>query len=278
MGSGFDRITKVIRHHWDERANTFDDEPDHGLFSDEQRQAWLDLFARLAGPVPQHVLDVGCGTGFLTLMLAELGHEVTGIDLSPQMIDRARRKAEQASLQIDFRIGNAVAIDCADETYELVVARHLIWTLPDPQRGVAEWLRVLRPGGRLILIEGKWADNEALALSYARPAARLIARLMDAVAAGLPRSGAGLARSLLDKRYPGVEVQLPFSGGPTANRLASFLEANHVQDVVVEPLMDPTLWGGQSQFPRYAATGIRSSDPALVDCASGGSHRRALPA
>jgi ubiquinone/menaquinone biosynthesis C-methylase UbiE len=261
MGSGFDRITEVIRHHWDGRASAFDDETGHGLFSDEQRQAWLDLLARLGGPAPQHGLDVGCGTGFLTLMLAELGHDVTGIDLSPQMIDRARRKAEQASLQIDFRIGDAVAIDCADETYELVVARHLIWTLPDPQRGVAEWLRVLRPGGRLILIEGKWADNEALALSYARPASRLIARLMDAVAALLLRSGAGLARRLLNRRYPGVEAQLPFSGGPTANRLATFLEANHVQDVVVEPLMDPILWAGQSQFPRYAATGIRSPDP-----------------
>jgi SAM-dependent methyltransferase len=256
-----DRITDVIRHHWDGRASTFDDEIGHGLFGDEQRQAWLDLLTRLAGRAPQRVLDVGCGTGFLALMLAELGHDVTGIDLSPLMIDRARHKAEQASLQIDFRIGDAVAIDCADETYELVVARHLIWTLPDPQQGVAEWLRVLRPKGRLILIEGKWADNEALALSYERAAARLIARLTDAVAAILLRSGAGLARRLLNRRYPGVEAQLPFSGGPTANRLATFLEANHVQDVVVEPLMDPILWAGQSEFPRYTAIGIRSPDP-----------------
>ena len=260
MRSESDRITEVIRHHWDRRASTFDDETGHGLFSDQQRQAWLDLLARLAGRAPQRALDVGCGTGFLTLMLAELGHDVTGIDLSPQMIDRARRKAEQASLQIDFRIGDAVAIDCADETYELVVGRHLIWTLPDPQRGVAEWLRVLRPGGRLILIEGKWADNEALALSYSRAASRIRARLADAVAAILLRSGAGLARSLLNRRYPGVEAQLPFSGGPTANRLATFLEANHVQDVVVEPLMDPILWAEESQFPRYAATGIRSPE------------------
>ena len=272
MRSESDRITEVIRHHWDRRASTFDDETGHGLFSDEQRQAWLDLLARLAGRAPQRVLDVGCGTGFLTLMLAELGHDVTGIDLSPQMIDRARRKAEQASLQIDFRIGDAVAIDSADETYELVVARHLIWTLPNPQRGVAEWLRVLRPGGRLILIEGKWADNEAVALSYERASSRLIARLMDAVAAILLRSGAGLARRLLNRRYPGVEAQLPFSGGPTANRLATFLEDNQVQDVVVEPLMEPILWAGRSEFPRYAATGIRSPDPQLVDCASGGSH------
>jgi len=265
MRNKSDRITEVIRDHWDWRASTFDDETGHGLFSDEQRQAWLDLLARLAGRAPRRVLDVGCGTGFLTLMLAELGHVVTAIDLSPQMIDRARRKAEQASLQIDFRTGDAVAIDCADKTYELVVARHLIWTLPDPQRGVAEWLRVLRPGGRLILIEGKWADNEAVARSYRH--SRLIARFTDAAAAVLLRSDAALARTLLNRRYYGVEAQLPFSGGPTANRLATFLEANHVQDVVVEPLMDPILWAGESEFPRYAATGTRPPDPLLVDTA-----------
>jgi ubiquinone/menaquinone biosynthesis C-methylase UbiE len=261
MGSGSDRITDVIRHHWDRRSSTFDDEPGHGLFSDEQRQAWLDLLTRLAGRAPQRVLDVGCGTGFLSLMLAALGHDVTGIDLSPQMIDRARRKAEQASLQIDFRVGDAVAIGCPDKAYQLVVARHVIWTLPDPQRGVAEWLRVLRPGGRLILIEGKWADNEALARSHARPAARLKARLMDSVAAILLRTRARFARQLLNRRYPAVEAQLPFSGGPTAIRLASFLEANHVQEVVIEPLMNPTLWAEQLRFPRYAAIGIRSRDP-----------------
>jgi ubiquinone/menaquinone biosynthesis C-methylase UbiE len=260
MRIGRQGITEVVRHHWDGRARTFDDETGHGLFSDEQRYAWLDLLARFVGPAPRRVLDVGCGTGFLALRFAELGHDVTGIDLSSQMIERARRKAEQAGHQIDFRIGDAVAIDCADETYDVVVARHVIWTLPDPRRGVAEWLRVLRLGGRLLLIEGKWADNEALALSYARPASQLIGRLLDAATAFVLRSGAGYPRRLLNRRYPRVEVQLPFSGGPTAGQLGDFLEANFVRDVRVEPLMDPTLWAGPPQFSRYLATGVRSPE------------------
>jgi ubiquinone/menaquinone biosynthesis C-methylase UbiE len=66
---------------------------------------------------------------------------VTGVDLAPQMIDQVRRKARQGGLEVDFRIGNAVGLDCADETYDLVVARHVIWNLPDPEQGLAEWLR-----------------------------------------------------------------------------------------------------------------------------------------
>jgi ubiquinone/menaquinone biosynthesis C-methylase UbiE len=246
----------LIRHHWDTRAGAYDSEAGHSLVSDEQRKAWLDVLSRLAGRVPQRVLDVGCGTGFLALCFAELGHAVTGIDLSPEMIDRARRKAEQEHRQIAYRVGDAAALDSADETFDLVVVRHVIWNLPDPERGVAEWLRVLRPGGRLLLIEGKWADNKALARANERPIARIFARSLD-VAAVLVRRGGRLHQRLLNRRYRLVAAQLPFSGGPSASRLADFLEAHSVRDVEVEPLMDPILWGEVPQFPRYAATGTR---------------------
>jgi SAM-dependent methyltransferase len=265
MRSRQDEIIHVIRHHWDWRASTFDDEVGHSLLSDEQRKAWLDLLSRLAGGAPQRVLDVGCGTGFLALGFAELGHTVTGIDLSPQMIDRARRKAEQAGKQVDFHVCDAAALDSDDETYDLVVARHVIWNLPDPERGLAEWLRVLRPGRRLVLIEGKWADNDAFARANARPESQIRARVLDAATALVLRSGlrrGRYTRRLLNRRYWRVERQLPFSGGPPATRLADFLKANSVHNVELKPLMDPKLWGEVPQFPRYLATGIRPLDAA----------------
>jgi ubiquinone/menaquinone biosynthesis C-methylase UbiE len=248
-----DKISQTIRHHWDRRANSFDDETGHGLFSEQQRRAWLDLLSRLVGSAPQRVLDVGCGTGFVALRFAELGHTVTGIDIAPQMIDRARRKAEQASQQIDFHVGNAAALDSADETFDWVVARHVIWNLPDPERGVAEWLRVLRPGGRLVLIEGKWAENEAAALRYARPASRFLDRVIEVGVSGVTFGRRGSYR-----RYRRIEAQLPFSGGPSAERLVAFLQANDLHDVVVEPLTDPSLWGEVPRFERYLVVGARS--------------------
>ena len=251
MREDLDEITQVIRRHWDRRANTFDDETGHGLVSDGQRRAWLDLLSRLVGPPPQDVLDVGCGTGFLASRFAELGHSVAGIDLAPRMIDQARRKAEEANQQIDFRVGDAAALEYPDEHFDWVAARHVIWNLPDPQRAVEEWLRVLRPGGRLALIEGKWAYNEALPPWYRRPASRLLSRGIDGCAALASRSRASY------RRYRRIEARLPFSGGPTAQRLVAFLQENGLQGVVLEPLMEPALWGAIPRFPRYLVAGTR---------------------
>jgi ubiquinone/menaquinone biosynthesis C-methylase UbiE len=263
MRSSNTRITDVIRHHWDRRAATFDTETGHGLVSDEQRRAWLELLSRLVGEPPRRVLDVGCGTGFVALRLAELGHTVTGVDLSPRMIGQARRKAESEGLTADFHVADAASLDLPAATFDLVVARHVIWNLPDPVQAVGDWLRVLRQGGRLALVEGKWADNEAQRLANAGPASQVLARIVDAASALAVRRRAGLAgRVVLSRRYRRLERELPFSGGPTASRLATFLEANSVQDVVVEDLMDATLWGGAPEFPRYLVTGIRGPEAA----------------
>lgn len=249
---GYNVTTKVIRHHWDRRANTFDDEIGHGLVSEDQRRAWLDLLSRLVDRPRRRVLDVGTGTGFLALRFAELGHEVTGIDLSPQMIDRALHKAEDGGQHIDFRVGDATALDSLDETYDLVVARHVLWNLPDPGRGIAEWLRVLRPGGRLVLVEGKWGDNDPSAMSKV-----LLGRVRDAAAPVGLLVGGRYGRRLLNRRYSRVEADLPLSGGPTATDLIALLEANAVHEVVIRPLMDPRLWGERPRFPRYLAVGTR---------------------
>ena len=67
-------INTAIQHHWNNRAARFDDDPCHGLHSSAQREAWIEILGRLAGPTPLSVLDVGCGTGFLALLFAELGN------------------------------------------------------------------------------------------------------------------------------------------------------------------------------------------------------------
>jgi ubiquinone/menaquinone biosynthesis C-methylase UbiE len=256
MRTGHDRPTYLIRRHWDRRASTFDNEAGHGLVSDDQRVAWLNLLSRVTGPASQRVLDVGCGTGFVASRFAELGHTVTGVDLSPQMVDRAREKARQAALQITFQVGDAVSLDARDCSYDLVVARHVIWNLPDPRRGVVEWLRVLRPEGRLMLIEGKWADSADLEPSYRGPFPEAIAWAIDAAATIAMRTGRHRSR-LLNRTYRHLEARLPFSGGPSATELVEFLTANSVREVTVEPLMDPALWGEVVQYPRYLVAGVR---------------------
>ena len=256
-------INAAIQHHWDNRAAKFDDDPCHGLHTSAQREAWIEILGRLAGPTPLSVLDVGCGTGFLALLFAELGHSVTGIDLAPGMLNVARQKAEQLHLDVRLRVENGAAVQDPDATYDLVIARHVIWVLPDPAAGTQEWLRVLRPGGRLALIEGKWGPEENKSKTK---------DCIKNALAGVLNAGAGVIRFffgqtklssfLADKRdhwkYHQLQAQLPFSGGPSAEKLVAFLETLGLKDLTVEPLMNPVLWGDGPQYSRYLVVGRRA--------------------
>jgi ubiquinone/menaquinone biosynthesis C-methylase UbiE len=147
---------------WDAQAATFDAEPDHGLASPVVRAAWA---ARLRERIPDDgvdVLDVGCGTGSLALVLAEQGHTVTGVDLSPNMVELARRKlAGRATILL----GDAAVPPVGDRRFDVVLCRHLLWALPDPAAALRRWTGLLRPGGQLVLIEGRWGAEPAAGLS-----------------------------------------------------------------------------------------------------------------
>src|SRR5262249_15624839 len=158
-----------VRRHWAARAADFDATPNHGLHSPDQRAAWLARLRRWAGPVRCDALDVGCGTGFLALLLAEAGHRAGGVDAVDEMLRQAWSKAGDLGLSVPFRLADADALPFAGGSFDLVVERHVVWTLPDPAGVLRELLRVLRPGGRLVLVEGAWgrAGGGRLAEDYA---------------------------------------------------------------------------------------------------------------
>ncbi len=196
---------------WDEAAAAFDDEPDHGLRDPAVRAAWSE---RLSGWLPApacDVLDLGCGTGSLALLALEQGHRVLGVDLSPAMADLARGKLGGRA---EVVVGDAARPPVGRRTFDVVLARHVLWTFPDPAAVLRHWCTLLRPGGRLVLIEGVWGGTglparritEALAPLAARvrtedlsPDARLWGAAVDdlryAVVAGpIARAGRGGAQ------------------------------------------------------------------------------------
>jgi ubiquinone/menaquinone biosynthesis C-methylase UbiE len=101
------------------------------------------LIQRWVGAEPLDVLDVGCATGFLALQLAGLGHRAAAVDAAEAMLTVAHAKASQAGLAIDFRLGDAAALPFAPASFDLVIERHVLWTLPDPAAALADWARVL---------------------------------------------------------------------------------------------------------------------------------------
>jgi ubiquinone/menaquinone biosynthesis C-methylase UbiE len=213
-------IKTAVSRYWSGRAAEFDLGPSHGLLNEAQHQAWLDLLREAAGPPPLRVLDVGCGTGFLALRMAELGHTAVGVDLSEGMLTAAQRKAEGVGLPVTFRLGDAEAPPPDGAPYDVILERHVIWTLPQPREAVHAWQALLRPGGLLILIEGIFEMSDRTV-------------------------------------YPTLQAQLPLYGGRPGEELAMLLKTEGFIQTAVRPLMDATLWLEMPTRPRFMVTGRR---------------------
>jgi len=147
---------------WDAEAATFDDEPDHGLRDPQVRRAWAERLVSWLPARAGDLLDLGCGTGSLSLLAAEQGHRVTGVDSSPAMVDLARAKL--AGRDAAFLVGDATAPPVGEQRFDVVLVRHLLWALPDPGRVLRHWRELVRPGGRLVLVEGVWGTVSPVGL------------------------------------------------------------------------------------------------------------------
>lgn len=144
---------------WDEAAATFDLAADHGLTDPGVREVWTALMERALPPAPSRVADLGCGTGSMAILAAELGHRVDGVDYSEQMLVRARAKSVPG---VEFSLGDAGHPRLAAGTYDAVFCRHVLWALPDPAAALTRWAALLRPHGRLVLVEGRWSTGGGL--------------------------------------------------------------------------------------------------------------------
>lgn len=153
---------------WDEHAAAFDEEADHGLRDPDVRQAWAELLLPLMPPAPASVLDVGCGTGSLSVLLARAGHDVRGVDFAPRMLAAARKKSSGAGVHVDYVLADGAKLPFARSSFDVVLARHVLWALPDPDRVLADWTSLLRPQGRLVLVEGHWSTGTGLSAADCR--------------------------------------------------------------------------------------------------------------
>jgi SAM-dependent methyltransferase len=142
------------------------------------------------------VADLGCGTGTLSVLLAEEGYDVHGVDLSPEMIDRARAKAGDRS--VGFAVGDASDPDLPDGAFDVVLSRHVLWALPDPVAGLRRWCDLLAPGGRLLLVEGRWFNDAGLSAADTQSLLSEVGR--SAVVRHLPES-VFWGREIEDERY-----------------------------------------------------------------------------
>lgn len=149
-----------IRDYWSARAATFDEQVGHEIFSEAERDAWHELFLRHLGPGDgRRALDLASGTGVVSHLLDGLGFAVTGLDWSEAMLERARAKAAARGRSIRFVMGDAERTFEQPESYDVIVTRHLVWTLVDPASAFREWHSLLKPGGRLLIVDGDFVSD-----------------------------------------------------------------------------------------------------------------------
>jgi ubiquinone/menaquinone biosynthesis C-methylase UbiE len=127
-----------------------------------------ELWKRVRGP---RILEVGVGTG-KNFPFYPPGVTVVAIDLSPRMLERARRRAERDGVSVALQVADAQALPFPDASFDTVVATFVFCSVPDPVRGLREARRVLVPGGQLLLLEH--------VLSH-RPVLRTLMRLANPV-------------------------------------------------------------------------------------------------
>ncbi|NGN43885.1 methyltransferase domain-containing protein [Mesorhizobium sp. CGMCC 1.15528] len=228
--SNFD-VKEQIREYWSRRSETFDQSPAHGIHSKRELATWKRLIGDSAeGIGGGRVLELASGTGEFTRVLRALGCEVEGLDLSEAMIERASRKHGN---DVRFYLGDAENAMLPDGRYDAVVCRHLVWTLLAPEDAFRDWLRVLKPGGHLVIIDGNW-QHQALVAKVAARVAKIWDRispravLYDAVAHRLIQDQLYFREGLLPDRLTGMLRDAGFTDGhtgPLQGVLASQLRA-----------------------------------------------------
>jgi ubiquinone/menaquinone biosynthesis C-methylase UbiE len=239
-----DDVQERIRSYWDLDAETYDAAASHAASDPVEAAAWRSaLFGSLPAPGAK-VLDVGAGTGAIALLAAELGFRVTALDLSSEMLAKARAKAEERGLDVTFVVSSSESPPRGP--FDAVMERHVLWTTPDPAGTLAAW-RAVAPSGRLVLFEGSWGS--------------------EGIADHLKEAGAEIVRKLLriapehHAHYdPEVLAQLPLADMSSPAPLIAAVEEGGWRRIRIKRLRDvewarriarPPLLGWLEGVPQY---------------------------
>lgn len=123
-------------------------------------EAMRRTLAACAPQPAERILDVACGPGILACALAPLAAQVVGLDLTPAMLEEARRRQAAAGLDnLQWRLGEATALPFADGAFDVATTRYSLHHMIAPQAVVAEMARVVRPGGRVVVIDAAPAPD-----------------------------------------------------------------------------------------------------------------------
>ena len=214
-----------IKEYWSMRAATFDEQPGHEIFSETERAAWHALFERHIGKGNgRRALDLASGTAVISHLMHDLEFAVTGLDWSETMLEKARAKSKQRGSNIQFLLGDAENTLEPDNSYDVIVTRHLVWTLVDPAAAFVEWFRVLKPGGKLLVVDGDFVSS-----TWASKLNKAMADVMQSL--GL-RKAVEVAPQM--KTHRDILARVHFSGGARSDEVSAMLRQTGFDPITVD--------------------------------------------
>jgi len=149
-------IQEQINEEWTVRSDNYNRYVREELATDRPQQ-WLELIRQQSfRDRTMRVLDAGCGPGFFCVLLSLAGHDVTGIDGSEGMLAHARENAAHFGASPVLMRGDFGNLPFEDESFDLVISRNVTHIIREHLKVYAQWLRVLKPGGVLLIFDANW--------------------------------------------------------------------------------------------------------------------------
>jgi len=211
-------LKTAIKSYWNWRSRSFGHDTDK---SSAVAAKWEAILQKTVAKAPgKRVLDIGTGTGQLAVYLARAGFEVTGVDIAENMVAQAARYAAAQHLDIRFRTGDAEHLDFDNNSFDAVVSRNLLWTLPHPEDALKEWRRVLAPNGVLVLSDGFWMNTTW----------RRVHHLVVKLANGLLKKGTFISLRFF-YAYANLQKHLPFYEGISYENAHSLMQAARFREI-----------------------------------------------
>lgn len=161
----FEKIRQTFTDYWSIRAQTYSDDMSKIDFRDDWK---AELKQRITNHFPGkapgsiRVLELATGHGYFACILAELGFNVTAIDLAPGMLEVAKMNCAKYIDSINFMHMDAEELTFADDSFDVVFCRFLTWLLPRPDKAYSEWYRVLKKDGLVLIYDTMMAKERRL--------------------------------------------------------------------------------------------------------------------